>query len=106
MWVQHIEKSGERLVYGGKLPTYFRSDVLDEDVICTFGIDDRKILLHLYQRGRNSRKGKQGNYSAVAALQLISLSDRERLNENDFFVKGKVHCLAQPLHKRRMRYKK
>ncbi len=45
MWVQHIEKSGERLVYGGKLPTYFRSDVLDEDVICTFGIDDRKILL-------------------------------------------------------------
>ena len=42
---KYMEKSGERLVYGGKLPTYFRSDVLDEDVICTFGIDDRKVLL-------------------------------------------------------------
>lgn len=42
---KYMEKSGERLVYGGKLPTYFRSDVLDEDVICAFGIDDRKVLL-------------------------------------------------------------
>ena len=42
---KYMEKSGERLVYGGKLPTYFRSDVLDEDVICTFGIDNRKVLL-------------------------------------------------------------
>ena len=42
---KYMEKSGERLVYGGKLPTYFRSDVLEEDVICTFGIDDRKVLL-------------------------------------------------------------
>ena len=42
---KYIEKSGERLVYGGKLPTYFRSDILDEDVVCRFGIDDRKVLL-------------------------------------------------------------
>ena len=42
---KYMEKSGERLVYGGKLPTYFRSDVLDEDIICAFGIDDRKVLL-------------------------------------------------------------
>ena len=42
---KYMEKSGERLVYGGKLPTYFRSDVLDEDVICSFGVDDRKVLL-------------------------------------------------------------
>lgn len=42
---KYMEKSGERLVYGGKLPTYFRSDVLEEDVICTFGVDDRKVLL-------------------------------------------------------------
>lgn len=42
---KYMEKSGERLVYGGKLPTYFCSDVLDEDVICAFGIDDRKVLL-------------------------------------------------------------
>ena len=42
---KYMEKSGERLVYGGKLPTYFHSDVLDEDVICAFGVDDRKVLL-------------------------------------------------------------
>ena len=42
---KYMEKSGERLVYGGKLPTYFRSDILDEDVVCCFGIDDRKVLL-------------------------------------------------------------
>jgi len=43
--LKYIEKSGERLCYGGKLPTYFKSHILDEDVICPFGIDDRKLLL-------------------------------------------------------------
>ena len=42
---KHIEKSGERLVYGGDLPSYFVSDVIDEDIICPFGIDDRKAIL-------------------------------------------------------------
>ena len=42
---KYMEKSGERLVYGGKLPTYFLSDVLDEDVACPYGVDDRKVLL-------------------------------------------------------------
>ena len=31
--MKYIEKSGERLIYGGNLPTYFVSDVMDEDVI-------------------------------------------------------------------------
>ena len=43
--MKYIEKSGERLVYGGDLPTYFVSDVMDEDVICPYGIDDRKAIL-------------------------------------------------------------
>ncbi len=43
--LKYIEKSGERLCYGGKLPTYFKSHILDEDVICPYGIDDRKLLL-------------------------------------------------------------
>ena len=43
--MKYIEKSGERLVYGGDLPTYFVSDVMDEDIICPFGIDDRKAIL-------------------------------------------------------------
>ena len=42
---KYMEKSGERLVYGGKLPTYFRSDILEEDIACPYGNDDRKALL-------------------------------------------------------------
>ena len=40
-----MEKSGERLVYGGKLPTFFKSDILEDDIACPIGIDDRKALL-------------------------------------------------------------
>ena len=43
--MKYIEKSGERLVYGGKLPAYFESDVLDEDIIVPYGIDNRKAVL-------------------------------------------------------------
>ena len=43
--MKYIEKSGERLIYGGKLPTYFVSDIMDEDIICPCGIDDRKAVL-------------------------------------------------------------
>ncbi|MDY4593233.1 MAG: hypothetical protein SO434_07565 [Eubacteriales bacterium] len=42
---KYMEKSGEKLVYGGKLPTYFLSDILEEDIICPIGVDDRKALL-------------------------------------------------------------
>ena len=43
--LKYIEKSGEKLVYGGKLPTYFKSDILDGDVACPYGVDDKKLLL-------------------------------------------------------------
>lgn len=43
--LKYIEKTGERLAYGGKLPTYFRSDILDDDIVCPCGIEDRKLLL-------------------------------------------------------------
>ena len=43
--MKYIEQSGERLIYGGYLPSYFVSDVVDEDVICPYGIDDRKAIL-------------------------------------------------------------
>lgn len=42
---KYMEKSGERLIYGGNLPTYFQSDILEDDVVCPIGIDDRKALL-------------------------------------------------------------
>lgn len=43
--MKYIEKSGERLIYGGELPTYFESDVADEDILAPYGIDDRKAIL-------------------------------------------------------------
>ena len=43
--MKYIEKSGERLIYGGDLPTYFESDVMDEDILAPYGIDDRKAIL-------------------------------------------------------------
>ena len=43
--LKYIEKSSERLIYGGKLPTYIVSDILDDDIICPYGVDDRKAIL-------------------------------------------------------------
>ncbi len=43
--VKYIEKSGERIIYSRGLPTYFVSDIMDEDIICPYGIEDRKLLL-------------------------------------------------------------
>ena len=42
---KYIEKSGERIVYSKNLPTYFISDILDDDIVCTIGQKDRKLLL-------------------------------------------------------------
>ena len=42
--MKYIEKSGEKLIYGD-LPTYFVSDVIDEDILTPYGIDDRKTIL-------------------------------------------------------------
>lgn len=43
--MKYIEKSGERIVYSKDLPTYFISDVMDEDIVCAIGQEDRKLLL-------------------------------------------------------------
>lgn len=43
--VKYIGKSGEMLVYSRGLPTYFVSDIMEKDVICTIGQEDRKLLL-------------------------------------------------------------
>lgn len=42
---KYIEKSGEKIVYSKGLGTYFVSDILESDVICTIGKEDRKIVL-------------------------------------------------------------
>ena len=43
--LKYIEKSGERLVYGGDLPEYVKCNILGKDVICPTGIDDKKVIL-------------------------------------------------------------
>jgi hypothetical protein len=43
--LKYIEKSGEKIHYGGKLPTYFVCDIDEEDVVTTMGVGDKKLLL-------------------------------------------------------------
>ena len=43
--LKYIEKSGENLVYSRGLPQFFFSDILDDDVVCKVGLEDRKLLL-------------------------------------------------------------
>ena len=43
--MKYLEKSGERIVYSRGLYTYFVSDILEDDIVCTIGQEDRKILL-------------------------------------------------------------
>lgn len=44
--VKYLEKTGEKIVYSKGLPQFFISDVMDEDVVCPFGLEDKKLLLY------------------------------------------------------------
>ena len=43
--MKYIEKSGGKLVYSRGLYQYFVTDIMDEDVVCPYGLEDRKLLL-------------------------------------------------------------
>lgn len=43
--VKYIEKSGGKLIYSRGLYQYFVTDIMDEDIVCPYGLEDRKILL-------------------------------------------------------------
>ena len=43
--MKYLSKTEERIVYSKGLPTYFISDIRDEDVVCKIGIENRKLLL-------------------------------------------------------------
>ena len=43
---KYLEKTGENLVYAGKLPTYFQSDLIEEDIVCNYGDNERKKILY------------------------------------------------------------
>ena len=43
--MKYIEKTGEKIVYSRNLPQYFISDILEEDIVCRIGQEDKKLLL-------------------------------------------------------------
>ena len=43
--MKYIEKSGEKIVYSRGLPQYFISDIIEDDVVTTIGLEDKKLLL-------------------------------------------------------------
>ncbi len=44
--MKYIEKIGEKIVYSKGLYQYFISDIMDEDIVCTIGQEDKKLLLY------------------------------------------------------------
>lgn len=43
--MKYIDKTQERIVYSKNTPTYFVTDILDDDVVCRIGQEDKKLLL-------------------------------------------------------------
>lgn len=43
--MKYIRKTGKKVIYSKHLQTYFVADILDDDVVCKIGQEDRKILL-------------------------------------------------------------
>ena len=43
--LKYLEKTGEKIVYSKGLPQFFISDIMDEDVVCRIGAEDKKLLL-------------------------------------------------------------
>lgn len=43
--MKYIEKTGERIVYSKGLYQYFISDIMDDDIVCPYGQEDKKFLL-------------------------------------------------------------
>ena len=43
--MKYMEKSGTSIVYSRGLPQYFISDIDENDVVCSYGVEDKKLLL-------------------------------------------------------------
>lgn len=43
--MKYIEKTGEKIVYSKRLYQYFISDILEDDIVCRIGQEDKKLLL-------------------------------------------------------------
>ena len=65
--MKYIEKSGEKIVYSKGLPQYFITDIMEEDVVTTVGMEDRKLLLF-----DNFVCWDEGEYVGVVSKETIS----------------------------------
>lgn len=93
---KYMEKSGKRLVYGGKLPTFFKSDILEDDISCPIGVDDRKALLFdSFTRINDgeiiSKVSKEVINQMQSAPKSFMSFESESVNENVFFVSNERH---------------
>ena len=43
--MKYMEKTGEKVVYSKRLYQYFISDILEDDIVCRIGQEDKKLLL-------------------------------------------------------------
>ncbi|MBE5746266.1 MAG: hypothetical protein E7359_03160 [Clostridiales bacterium] len=43
--LKYIRKTGEKVIYSKHIQTYFITDILEDDVVCNIGQEERKILL-------------------------------------------------------------
>ena len=44
--IKYLEKTGEKIVYSKGLPQYFISDIMEDDIVCFYGMEDKKLLLY------------------------------------------------------------
>ena len=65
--MKYIEKSGEKIVYSKGLPQFFISDIMDDDVVCPYGQEDKKLLLF-----DNFTCWDEGEYIGTVSAETIS----------------------------------
>ena len=66
--MKYMEKSGERIVYSKNTPTYFISDIMDEDIACIMNSDKGEKLI-LFD---NFSCWDEGCYMGQVSLEVIS----------------------------------
>ena len=70
--VKYLEKTGEKLVYSKGLPQYFVSDILDDDIVCTMGADNQKLLLF-----DDFKCFDEGTYMGQVSKEVIAQMPKE-----------------------------
>lgn len=66
--MKYMEKTGEKIVYSKGLPQFFISDIMDEDIVCPCGMEDKKLLLF-----DSFDCWDEGTYMGQASKETIAL---------------------------------